>query len=348
VRPSRPEKLSFTGTGGEYFRIWVVNLLFTIATLGFYGAWAKVRRMKYFYNSTRLAGSNFDYHGKPESILKGRIIAAVLIIVQHLTQRYSPSLSVIVSVAFPIAMPWLLWKSLQFKLFNSSYRGVRFGFRGSAKMAYFVYLALPFFTMLTGGLLAPYMHQQIKKFQHEESRYGTTSFSFDGKPGGFYKVYLIALVVFVAGAFAIFYGLGFVKGFLVGYLGAEQVDMKHKIFLGSILIIAIVVFAYVMFGVLMTMIQNLIWNHTRLGGFRFVSEMKLGRVIFITFTNLIGIFMTMGLFTPFAKIRMMKYRVESVTLIPAGSLDEFVSDEKNDISSLGDGMADLLDFDIAL
>jgi uncharacterized membrane protein YjgN (DUF898 family) len=107
-------------------------------------------------------------------------------------------------------------------------------------------------------------------------------------------------------------------------------------------------FAYIVFSVLMTMIQNLIWNHTRLGAFQFTCEMKWGRVIFIAVTNMIGIFLTLGLFTPFAKIRMMKYRVESVTLIPAGNLDEFISDETDDISSLGDGMADLLDFDIAL
>ena len=43
------QQLSFTGTGSEYFRIWIVNLLFTILTLGIYSAWAKVRKLRYFY-----------------------------------------------------------------------------------------------------------------------------------------------------------------------------------------------------------------------------------------------------------------------------------------------------------
>ncbi len=30
----------FTGNGGEYFRIWIVNLMLTIVTLGIYSAWA--------------------------------------------------------------------------------------------------------------------------------------------------------------------------------------------------------------------------------------------------------------------------------------------------------------------
>ena len=34
--------LHFTGSGSEFFRIWITNLLLTICTLGLYSAWAKV------------------------------------------------------------------------------------------------------------------------------------------------------------------------------------------------------------------------------------------------------------------------------------------------------------------
>jgi hypothetical protein len=36
----------FTGSGGEYFRIWIVNLLLSIVTLGIYSAWATVRNRR--------------------------------------------------------------------------------------------------------------------------------------------------------------------------------------------------------------------------------------------------------------------------------------------------------------
>ena len=52
-----PEQLRFTGSGAEYFGIWIVNLLLTIITLGIYSAWAKVRRLQYFYRHTEVAGS---------------------------------------------------------------------------------------------------------------------------------------------------------------------------------------------------------------------------------------------------------------------------------------------------
>ena len=68
----RPE---FSGSAAEYFRIWVVNLFFSLATLGVYSAWAKVRKKRYFYGATRLDGDTFDYFASPKAILYGRIIA---------------------------------------------------------------------------------------------------------------------------------------------------------------------------------------------------------------------------------------------------------------------------------
>ena len=70
----------FTGKAGEYFGIWIVNLLLSIVTLGIYSAWAKVRRKKYFYNNTLIDGVGFDYHANPIAILKGRVIAFVLFV----------------------------------------------------------------------------------------------------------------------------------------------------------------------------------------------------------------------------------------------------------------------------
>ena len=73
------EPVRFTGSGAEYFGIWIVNLLLTIVTLGIYSAWAKVRRLQYFYRHTELAGSSFDFHGRPIKILIGRIIALLML-----------------------------------------------------------------------------------------------------------------------------------------------------------------------------------------------------------------------------------------------------------------------------
>src|SRR5271156_3765855 len=93
---SAPQAVIFTGTGGEYFGIWIVNLLLTIVTLGIYSAWAKVRRLQYFYRHTELAGSSFDFHGRPVRILIGRIVALVMVSVYNYTVRIHSMLTILV------------------------------------------------------------------------------------------------------------------------------------------------------------------------------------------------------------------------------------------------------------
>ena len=64
---SAPQRhpIEFTASGSEYFRIWIVNLLLIVVTLGIYLPWAKVRKLKYFYSNTWVGGDALDFHGEP-------------------------------------------------------------------------------------------------------------------------------------------------------------------------------------------------------------------------------------------------------------------------------------------
>ena len=185
------KRFSFTGTGSEYFRIWIVNLILTILTLGIFSAWAKVRRMQYFYRNTQLNQSSFDYHGKPLAILKGRIIGFGLFSGYYTALKFMPALGLAIGVLIALIMPYLLVLSFRFRLHNSSYRGLRFGFDGSVKSAYVAFLALPLLTFLTLYLLAPFTHQRIKSYQYNNSRFGQSPFIFNTGAGAFYKVYFL-------------------------------------------------------------------------------------------------------------------------------------------------------------
>jgi hypothetical protein len=48
--------LRFTGSGSEYFRIWIVNSLLLVLTLGLYMPWARVRKLRYVYGNTVVQG----------------------------------------------------------------------------------------------------------------------------------------------------------------------------------------------------------------------------------------------------------------------------------------------------
>jgi len=164
-----PEQLRFTGSGAEYFGIWIVNLLLTIVTLGIYSAWAKVRRLQYFYRNTEIAGSSFDFHGSPVRILIGRVIALVMLFAYNYSVRLHSAVTLVVLVVLAVVMPWLLRNSFRFRLYNTSWRGTRFHFRGAVARAYRVFLLNGFLTLITLYVLAPFTHQRLKAYQHDNT-----------------------------------------------------------------------------------------------------------------------------------------------------------------------------------
>jgi uncharacterized membrane protein YjgN (DUF898 family) len=326
------QQLTFTATGGEYFRIWIVNLFLTIATLGIYSAWAKVRRNQYFYASTRLAGSSFEYHGNPQAILKGRILAVILLGGYHFAFNFSATFGYLMMAAMALLLPLMIWKSLQFRLHNTSYRGIRFGFDGSVVEAYGYHLLLP---LLFGtGVLAPLAHNRIKRFQHTESRFGASHFNYDAPVSSFYKAYGIMFGLFLLFTFG--------AGFLAALLG---VNAEKNAIYATLLVYLLMASLIPLF---FAMIQNIIWNHTRLGEHEFRCKLEWGRLSWIYFTNLLAIVVTLGLFIPFAQVRAMKYRLEAMSMVVNGSLDNFVAGEHRQVGAAGEGVADFMDLDLSL
>ena len=129
----------FTGTGAEFFRIWIVNLFLTIVTLGIYAAWAKVRTRRYFFANTVLNGQAFDYLADPKVILRGNLIIAGGIAIYMVLDLFQPAYSGIALVLFLLVIPYLIYKSLRFNAHNSAYRNIRFRFLGTAGESYRIY-----------------------------------------------------------------------------------------------------------------------------------------------------------------------------------------------------------------
>jgi len=370
IEPATELPIRFTGSGSEYFRIWIVNLLLSILTLGIYSAWAKVRRLKYFYGNTLVDGSPLDYHGTPIAILKGRIVAAVLLVIWIGVQQFGDlKLVGIVFVLGLIVLPWLLVRSLRFQFFNTSYRGVRFGFQGSTLRAYAVFgmwalllfpgvvmsFVSPLYMVPVLLLMAPLAHQQLRKFLVDGVRYGNLPGSMRASVGAFYLVYVLTVLI-VAGALL---GIGLVVSAIPGLLRSAQTMVSMaggNIGVGAGMLALVIVVAlgamvvFILFAgpFFVVRIRNLVWSRSQIGEHQFRSRAKVWPFIWITVSNFLLIFFTLGLFTPAAQIRKARYLIQSVALVPQGSLDDIVATQQDRVSAFGQETADLFDIDIAL
>jgi uncharacterized membrane protein YjgN (DUF898 family) len=345
-----PQPLHFTGNGAEYFGIWIVNLLLTIVTLGVYSAWAKVRRLQYFYRHTEVAGSSFDFHGAPIRILIGRVIALGILIAYNLSVRLHSRLTIVILVGIAVIMPWLLRNSFRFRLYNSSWRGTRFHFRGTAAGAYRVFLLNGLLTVITLYVMAPFAHQRLKAYQHGNSWFGRTRCSFHARAGQFYVIYLLLLAAIVV--FAIVLGVSGIGGALAALSQAQRPgghSNPHAAWRALLLLYGVLVFMAISIGpAFHALITNLIWNNTRLGEHRVECGISPVGLIWIGLSNFVLVVLTLGLFTPWAMVRLTKFQVESVRLLPASDLQEFVAAEPEAIGAVGEEAATAFDFDISL
>ena len=315
----------FRGEGKEYFKIWIVNILLTIFTLGIYSAWAKVRNNRYFYSNLYLDGESFRYLADPITILKSRIIAVVFFGVFVVASELFPVVGIVLAILLLAVTPYLVVRSLAFSNRMSAYRNIQFRFNASYGEAAMALLVWPILGALTAGILYPYAMLKSSQFIVRNSRYGSTAFDFDAKTWDYGLVFLIFLGLIIA-TLVVFSVVSFASstaGVIVGALG------------------------YVLAGVYLTvMLTNVYFNSTSLQAHRLAANLELPGYLRVFVVNAILTVLTLGLYLPFAKVRLAKYRADHTQFIAAGSLEEFAAAEKEQVSALGEELGEVFDFDV--
>lgn len=330
--PKRSQKrtnfpFTFTGNGSEYFKIWIVNIVLTILTLGIYSAWAKVRKKQYFYGNTKVHDTSFSYLADPITILKGRIVVFGVFVIYSIMESFNPYIALAIAVAVIPLLPLFIVRALKFNAKNSAARNIRFNFHGTYMEAAKAFLFWPILIPFTLGLIFPFVYFKQKQFIVDHSSFGTSRFSFTAQPGDYYRIYLKLILPAIGVAI-----VGVIANYLFTY--------------SSILI----TFAFYLYAVAYVAVKNtnLFYNSAQLGQHSFTSRMETKEYLTIFATNTLATILTAGLFFPVAEIRVHKYQVEQLSLNAAGDLDQFVADEKQQVSALGDEAAEFFDLDIGI
>src|SRR5690606_18452306 len=327
--PRRADGLAFEfrGNGFEFFRIWIVNLLLSIVTLGIYSAWAKVRTQRYFYGNTRLAGSSFEYLADPVKILKGRLIAFACLVAYSMLGQVSVGIGLAVSLLFLLVLPWMLVRGLAFRNHNSAWRGVRFGFDGTYNGATMAFLVWPLLGALSLGLLMPMAIHRQQRFIVDHRRFGATRLALKVGVGPFYAMFLMLL------------GVGVLGGLAATLVGAA---------LAPLLPLAMALVYLALFALFNVKLTNLTYGNLHLSANRMRSRYRLGSYLWLMVGNLLGMLLTLGLFYPWAKVRTARYAAEHISLEAGDDLEGFVAAQQKEVSSLGGEMAEMFDVGIGL
>ncbi|WP_280153134.1 YjgN family protein [Piscinibacter sp. XHJ-5] len=370
----------FTGSGSEYFRIWIVNLLLTIVTLGVYYPWAKVRRLRYFYGNTLVGGQPLDFHGNPMTMLRGYVLIAVMGVLYSVAGRFSAVAGLVAFIILAAIWPALLRSSMQFRLANTSWRGLRFRFVGSLGDAYAAFLpafvpgiaivaalaavsdpeqppawyaALMGIVSLVALAFAPWLWWKLKKYQHDHYALGPWRTRLTASCGSFYLVFLKTA------------GAALAAGLLVGVVVSVVAVLG---IVGSSLggsgrsspLVAMVIGLVLAFTTLLAMqlvprpyftsrMQNLLWSRTGNEAMRFGSQLRFWPLFGLTLKNWLLVALTLGLYWPFAAVASQRMRIEAVSVTALVDPDDLIDQARGaEGEAAGDAAGDLFGLDIGL
>lgn len=335
------EPFAYAGKTSEYLRIWIVSLCLTVLTLGIYSAWAKVRKRRYLYRSTRLAGASFDYHADPIAILKGRLVAVGLLAVYVATGYFAPGVDAILGLAILALLPWLVVRARMFNAHYTSYRNLRFRFDPVYGEAYAVIIGWNILAGLTFGLLYPHAHYRRSAMVINNSHFGNLDFRLAGISRGFYAKYVQVSLLVVAALIAFGVAMVLLPTNTDGAIDPGSLAVAAAPLLG--LIVAFAVAA----SYLGPAITKLVLGNTTVGEHRIRCDWSIPRVVFINLTNFIAIALSLGLAIPWATIRRQRYQFENLSLDVRGDLDSIIATQSDAVSAMGEEMGEAFDIDIA-
>jgi len=394
------KNLRFEGNGFEYFKIWIVNILLVIVTLGIYYPWAKVRNNRYLYANTILEGRNFEYHATGKQLFLGYLVGVILLLIYVAMQSVSPILSAVMILAFVVAFPWIIWRSLKFNLRMTSFSNVRFSFENSVGGAYFNYMLLPFLLIMSvylgpiivfvalssiftsmGSLgtilsiligitflcLSFYIFALMKKrnvtYGIGGTRFGQGVFSTSLEVKPFILItlktiglsilafiiylFLIALIAMILGTgselLSLTDSLNDRESLEAAIVGGGLIGILAAVYLGAIAI-SLLVSAYSY-----SRQRAYIYTNSSLDEkILFQSTVKARPLAGIMITNLLMVIFTLGLATPWAKVRMTRFLLENTRVDTTVGFDDYVTQKQEEQSALGEQIGDAFDVDIGV
>ena len=331
----------FTAKAGEYFRIWIVNLFFTLITLGIYSAWAKVRKRRYFYGSTRVDGATFDYFASPKAVLKGRIVAVIVLVAYALLgELYPVSRYVFWGLAL-VMLPWLAVRALEFNARNSGWKGLRFDFVAGTAKAARTYAAMVALLVVTLGLAMPWFMARMKSFIVANHALGKTPLVCELRGMDFFKIYFLSGLMVTAVA---------IPGAIGAGLLLAVVPLPEQFGAALFILPAVPIYAGYVVGYAYAEARtaNLVWNNTRAPGVRFKSTLSAIKLIKLYLGNVLAVLFSVGLLIPWAVIRTRRYRLGCLSFVVEQETVHQASGRLPRVGATGQEMGDLFNVDLGI
>lgn len=316
---------SYHGKGNDLFKVYIVNVLLTLLTVGLYYPWAKAKILRYHYAETEFKDTRFAFHGTGKEMFKGFIKVVLLLVAlfgifQFATMKMqeaimsgestAPYVALILGIelCFFLLIPLAIVGSAKYRASRSSWRGIHFRYTGTVKSMYMVFLKGIFFTIVTFGIYGIWFVVDIVEEVVDNMALGNVKFRFEGngKDLLFTNLFGQFLTMITAGIY-FFRFKSDIHQYWVNNIYFFQGRTKGKLEAET----------------------------TGMGFFK------------VLVPNMFIIVFSLGLAIPWAIIRQLKYFAETTKVRGKVDFDNIEQGEVDQSDATGDGLFDMLDLDIS-
>jgi uncharacterized membrane protein YjgN (DUF898 family) len=207
--------LQFNGSGAEFFKIWILNTILTIFTLGFYYPWARASKLNYLYENTEFNGSPFTFHGTGIEMFKGfiKIFSIYIVVIGFFYYAVFTTNAALIGISYLILLlftfgivPLAIHGSMRYRASKSSWRGIFFEYRGSLGEMYKKFIIGTLLTLITFGIYSFWFRVEIRKYIFDNLYFGDAKFQYHGDGGDLFKIQ-IKLMLFFGFIYTIIFGI---------------------------------------------------------------------------------------------------------------------------------------------
>ena len=307
--------LSFNGKGSTYFGIVIVNWLLTVITLGIYYPWAKAKQLKYMYGSTVFDNDQFMFQGTGKEMFIGMLktlLITLIFMAVYLTCILNDEIVlglILLYLMLFAFLPLAIHGSYRYRMSRTSWRGIRFGYRGNKMELFWNFLKWIFLTIFTLGIYSAWMDVNLRSYVYGNIKAGDTEFKYEASG-------LELFIIILKGYFLTLLTLGIYSFWWQKELFEFQIN-NMSLHQGE---------------------KQISFKSLATGGGFF--KLIMGNVLILIFT--------LGLGFAWAEVRNMNFICSMIQIEGDINLDKITQTEENYTNATGEEMADFFDIDFVL
>jgi uncharacterized membrane protein YjgN (DUF898 family) len=300
--------IGYDGRLGEVYKIWLVNLLLNIVTIGIYSFWGKTRMRRYVVGSFALDDDFFEYSGTGKELFIGFLKAIPILLL-----IYGPFLIATGYAGEEAAWPLLfllpliyfigiaIFAATRYRMSRTSWRGIRGHLTGSALAYANLHVWRLFLNIISFGILIPYSDIAKHRKIVDQTFFGDIQAEYTATARPLMAIHIIT-------------GLLFVPTLGMSRLWYRAALMRHK-----------------MIGIYA-------------GDYRFKSDVTGLDLLKLNAGNVVLIVFTLGLAFPVVIQRNMRFFAEH-NFVGGDLRTDRIKQAAEQQAGVGEGLDDILDMD---